>query len=70
MITNLDDIPYVFDCKKLAEIMGVSTFTARNIMNSDGFPLRVYGPRSHRIWKAEFLRWMEGERFDATHLQA
>ncbi|MFB5192765.1 DNA-binding protein [Alicyclobacillus fastidiosus] len=58
-IRNLDDIPVVFDCKKLAEILGVSTFTARTIMHQPGFPVVIAGPRRHRIYKPAFLQWIE-----------
>ncbi|WP_206921875.1 DNA-binding protein [Alicyclobacillus suci] len=58
-IRNLDDLPLVFDCKKLAEILGVSTFTARNIMHSPGFPVVIAGPRRHRIYKTAFIKWLE-----------
>lgn len=64
MYKDAGDIPFVFDYKVLAEVLGVSTFTARTIMNSDGFPLHKLSPRKHRIFKGEFLRWMNGERFE------
>jgi hypothetical protein len=63
MITNTDEIPITFGAKKLGEILGVSEFTARNLMHSEGFPLRVFSERNHRVYKSDFLRWMEGERF-------
>lgn len=66
MIATDSDIPLVFDCKLLAEIMGVSATTARRMMHAEGFPLEVHGERSHRIYKRKFLAWLEGERFKAT----
>lgn len=61
-----ENIPFAFGCKQLADIMGVSTFKAREIMHSEGFPLHVYGPRTHRVFRSEFLRWLDGERFEIS----
>lgn len=70
MIASADDIPFVFDCKTLAEIMGVSISTARRIMHEEGFPLQCLSEKRHVIYKAQFLRWMEGERFDSEELKS
>ncbi|WP_375330556.1 helix-turn-helix domain-containing protein [Alicyclobacillus fastidiosus] len=64
MFRTADDIPFVFGCKELAEIMGVSKSTARRIMHDDGFPVHRISEKSHRIYKDQFLRWMNGERFN------
>lgn len=61
MIKSADDIPFVFDCKKLAEILDVSESTARTIMHSPGFPVRSVSPRKHRVYKGEFLDWLQGK---------
>ena len=58
MVHNTEDIPEIFDRKKLAEILGVSESKARAIMRSPGFPVRYVSPRKPRIFKKEFLAWL------------
>jgi hypothetical protein len=60
-IRNLDSLPEMFSCKELANFLGVSTFTAREIMHRPGFPIFIAGPRRHRIYKSLFIEWIEKE---------
>lgn len=57
-IPNTEDIPEIFDRKKLAEILGVSEWKARDMMRSPEFPVRYVSPRKPRIFKKEFLMWL------------
>lgn len=54
------DIPLVFDVKKLAEILGVSLSTAYVLMKRADFPVIYVTPTRRRIYRVQFLRWLDG----------
>lgn len=58
---QFNDIPAVFDCKTLAQILGVSRSTARNVMHSRGFPKVVIGQSVYRVYKPAFLKWLKDQ---------
>lgn len=70
MIRNFDDIPLMFGCKELAEILGVCDSLARTLMHSEGFPAHQISPRKQRIYKGDFLRWLGARNEDLELLAA
>ena len=55
----IEDIPAVFDVPYLAQILGVSRTTAHAVTHMPGFPVVVLGPKLTRIYKPQFLVWLE-----------
>lgn len=56
---KVEEIPAVFDCKFLAKILSCSIPTARTVMNQPGFPIWRLSAHKHRIYRAQFLAWLE-----------
>lgn len=56
---KVEEIPVVFDCKYLAKILGCSESTARTVMNQPGFPVLRLSARKHRIYREQFLAWLD-----------
>ncbi|MFD1675444.1 helix-turn-helix domain-containing protein [Alicyclobacillus fodiniaquatilis] len=55
----VSDWPPLFDCKKLAEILGVSVSAAREIMRREDFRVTIISPRRHRIRREDLQAWLE-----------
>lgn len=56
---RIEDIPAVFDVGYLAQILGVSRTTAHAVTHRPGFPVVALGPKLTRIYKPQFLAWLE-----------
>lgn len=58
---KMEEIPAVFDVQVLAQLLQCSVSTARTYMNRPGFPVWKITKRRHKIYREQFLRWVEGE---------
>ena len=56
---GIEDIPLVFDISTLARILGCSRSAAYVVASSPGFPLIKVPGLPKRIYKAQFLAWLE-----------
>ena len=57
----LEEIPAVFNYDTLAKILDVSVSQEQRIAKQHDFPVHVLSPHVHRIYRAAFFRWMEGQ---------
>jgi|GEM_PF-4502069 len=56
---RLEDIPAFFDRKFLARILCISEGAAYDVMCQPRFPVWRITSHIHRIYKVEFLDWVE-----------
>lgn len=57
-----DDIPAVFGSRELAQILGIGESTARELMRRADFPVIAVTPRKRRVYKPQFLAWLEAQQ--------
>lgn len=55
------DYPLILSVKDIAEIMQCSTYLARNLMQTSGFPMvrMGIGGRIKRVGRDAFFKWLE-----------
>jgi predicted DNA-binding transcriptional regulator AlpA len=53
------DIPVIFSCKELQTILGISRSQAYVLMRQADFPTVEISPRKRRIYRDDFLEWIE-----------
>lgn len=55
-VTNVDDRSIFYTTADIAEILGCSIITARQIMNRKDFPLIRVG-KNYKVFKPAFEKW-------------
>ncbi|MCY0895517.1 MAG: helix-turn-helix domain-containing protein [Alicyclobacillaceae bacterium] len=60
------EIPIVFTCKELQEILGISRSHAYQIMRQGDFPVVEVSPRKHRIYREAFMEWLSNKSINTT----
>lgn len=63
--TQLQDIPEILTQKHIEMVLHVTSQTAREMMQAEGFPLIVFG-RLKMTLKHHFLLWLENEYIAAS----
>lgn len=59
---NIEDVPIVFDAHKLAEVLQISLSSAYALMRREDFPVIHVTPTRRRIYRVQFLRWLENQQ--------
>ena len=57
---SYDDLPLFLNAKMVAQVLGVSIYTAYELLNDPGFPTLRVGSRMV-VPKERFIRWAEGQ---------
>ena len=62
---NYDELPLFLNAKTVAQVLGISTAGAYELMHSTGFPVLKIGSRLV-VPKENFLSWVDGKMGGAS----
>jgi predicted DNA-binding transcriptional regulator AlpA len=58
VIEMQDTLPMVMNVKDVAQALGVSETTARNLMKREDFPAFPVTPSMRRVYRERFIEWL------------